>query len=59
LVEKYGIDIKGRPHRTNAEENPMNWHPKRHFGTFLEELRKKETEIGEEGIRALTCPYGS
>jgi NAD dependent epimerase/dehydratase family len=57
LVEKYEINIKGRPHRTNAEDSPLNWHPKRHFGTFLEELKAKESEIGEEGVRALTCPY--
>ena len=58
LVEKYGIDIKRRPHRSNAEENPLGWNPKRHFGTFIDELQQKDTELGEEAIKALTCPYG-
>jgi hypothetical protein len=59
LVEKYGLGIAGRPHRTNADEIPaaLNWQPKRHFGTFLEELRRLDKTLGEEGVRALVCPY--
>lgn len=58
LVEKYGIDLKRRPHRSNAEGNPLGWSPKRHFGTFINELQQKDTELGEAGVKALTCPYG-
>lgn len=59
LVEKYGLDVKNRPGRSNADENPasLGWAPKRHFGTFLDDLREREAEMGEAGVRALTCPY--
>lgn len=61
LVEKYGLDIENRPGRTNADENPaaFGWSPKRHFGTFVEELRQEDEERGEAGVRALICPYAN
>ncbi|MGC4046830.1 MAG: NAD(P)-dependent oxidoreductase [Armatimonas sp.] len=59
LLEKYGLGISGKPHRTNAEEIPvaLGWEPKRHFGTFVDELRRLDETMGEEKVRALVCPY--
>lgn len=58
LVEKYGLDINRRPHRSNAAENPLGWSPTRHFGTFIETLRQHDATLGEAAVKALTCPYG-
>ncbi len=57
LVEKYGLDISRRPHQSNAEATPLGWMPKRHFGTFIEELARQESLLGAEGVRKLGCPY--
>jgi len=60
LVERYGIDIRRRPERSNFGENDevaIGFQPTRHFGTFLEELRRREAADGPEAVRALRCPY--
>lgn len=59
LVTKYGLRIERKPgfvnHYLGWEE--AGFAAKRHFGTFLAELRRLDTEIGEEAIRAIRCPY--
>lgn len=60
LIEKYGIRIERRPGLSNYGENDeavIGYHPTRHFGTFLEELRLRDAEDGPEAVRALRCPY--
>ena len=59
LVTKYGLNIKNKPAFTtsNLGWEEVGYAPFRHFGKFLEDLRKLDAEIGEEGVRALRCPY--
>ncbi len=59
LVEKYGLDISRRPHRSNAEASPLGWMPRRHFRAFLDELEWLERTKTEAEIRALGCLYAS
>jgi NAD(P)-dependent dehydrogenase (short-subunit alcohol dehydrogenase family) len=60
IVARYGLELGGRPHRTNVDEGDgraIGYVPTRHFGTFLAELRRIEAEQGEAAVRALRCPY--
>ncbi len=54
LVEKYGLDIKRKPGLSgNTGWDEIGYAPKRHFGTFLDELRS----LDEATARSRTCPY--
>lgn len=59
LVEKYGIDIRRKPDLSSGDEGALKigYAPKRHFGTFIDDLRRLDQEVGEAGVRSLTCPY--
>lgn len=59
LVEKYGIDIRHTPGRSGQDEGAarIGYVPTRHFGTFLDELRRLDQEGGETAVRAVRCPY--
>jgi len=59
LVEKYGIDIRHKPGLSGQDEGAVRigYAPKRHFGTFLDELRRLDREGGEAAVRAVHCPY--
>jgi hypothetical protein len=57
LVEKYAIDISRRPgvvEHLGAEA--IGFVPRRHFGTFVDELRSLDAK-GEEAVRAVRCTY--
>lgn len=59
LVEKYGVNISRKPGVTSSmlgwEE--VGYRPSRHFGTFLEELRRLDVAGGEAAVRAMKCEY--
>lgn len=60
LVAKYGIRVERRPGLSNYganDEERVGYQPSRHFGTFLEELRRLDAEGGPDAVRALHCPY--
>lgn len=35
----------------------LGYTPRRHFGTFLEELARLDAEGGEAAVAAIRCPY--
>jgi NAD(P)-dependent dehydrogenase (short-subunit alcohol dehydrogenase family) len=59
LVEKYGMDIKHKPHVIELGEgaSTVGFEPKIHFGTFLDQLRALDSEGGEAAVRAISCGY--
>jgi nucleoside-diphosphate-sugar epimerase len=60
LVEKYGVNVSRRPGLSNYgvnDEERVGYRPTRHFGTFLDELRRLDAEGGPETVRARRCPY--
>jgi NAD-dependent epimerase/dehydratase family protein len=59
LVEKYQINIARKPHVVNLGDTPetTGYRPKRHFGTFLEELARLDVEGGEAAVAAVRCAY--
>lgn len=59
LVEKYGIDIRHKPGLSGPDTGAaqIGYAPTRHFGTFLDELRRLDREGGEAAVRAVRCPY--
>lgn len=59
LVAKYAIKIERKPEVLDLGEGAaqIGYTPKRHFGTFLEELRCLDAEVGQAGVLALQCPY--
>ncbi len=58
LVEKYRIDIRRKPGIVDLEgADRIDYVPRRHFGTFLEELRRLDEEGGPEAVAAMRCPY--
>jgi hypothetical protein len=59
VVEKYGIRITKKPGLSDIGEGAaaIGYSPKRHFGTFLQELKRLDAEGGAEAVRALRCPY--
>lgn len=65
FITRYAIDVKDKPAAGQAStgegeiSGAIGYQPRRHFGTFIEELRRLETEIGHDGILALRCPYGA
>ncbi len=59
LVEKYGIDIRHKPDIGDLGEGAarIGYAPSRHFGTFLEDLRRLDAAGGMEAVRAVRCAY--
>ncbi len=59
LVEKYQLNIARPPAVVDLGDTPqtIGYHPKRHFGTFLEELGRLDAELGEAAVAAVRCPY--
>ena len=60
LVEKYKLQIAKKPSLTSAGGNgakQIGWQPKRHFRTFLEELRALDAAGGEALVRSQKCPF--
>ncbi len=60
LVEKYGIRITKKPGFSDIGDGAatIGYVPTRHFGTFLQELKRIDSESGgPEAVRALRCPY--
>jgi nucleoside-diphosphate-sugar epimerase len=59
LVEKYGIRIERKPGLSDLGDGAaaIGYAPTRHFGTFLEELRRRDAVGGVDAVRALRCPY--
>lgn len=59
LIEKYNIRIQRKPELSDGGDaaTAIGYTPQRHFGTFLEQLRKIDAEGGEDAVRAIECPY--
>jgi NAD dependent epimerase/dehydratase family len=59
LVEKYGINITRTPAVVDLGDTPetLGYAPRRHFGTFLEDLARLDAEGGEAAVAAVRCPY--
>jgi hypothetical protein len=59
LIEKYKIDIRRKPGIVHLGESAatLGYAPRRHFGTFLEELSRVDAEGGEEAVYAIGCPF--
>ena len=59
LVEKYAIDIARKPGLPDPGEGAaaIGAAPRHHFGTFLEDLKRRDAEGGADAVRALRCPY--
>lgn len=59
LIEKYELKISSKPHLISSflGWSELGYEPGYHFGTFLEELRRLDASLGEEGVRALRCDY--
>ncbi len=61
LIRRYALDIKRVPEIVDVLPGAaeIGYTPKRHFGTFLAELRRLDGEIGQAAVMALRCPYGT
>lgn len=59
LITKYGINISRKPSVSRRDESAekLGFMPIRHFGTFMEALRKLDAEGGEEAVRSVRCAY--
>ena len=59
LIEKYSIGIKHRPHiiQSYLGWEEVGYAAKRHFGTFLQQLREADESEGLAAVQARTCPY--
>ncbi len=59
LVEKYDINIQKKPSVLDpgAGAAKIGYEPKHHFGTFLDNLRKLDSESGSDAIKTMHCPY--
>ena len=59
LVEKYGIRITQKPGFSDVGDGAaiIGYAPTRHFGAFLEELKRIDRDGGPKAVRALRCPY--
>jgi len=59
LVEKYKINIERKPGLSNLGEGAaaISYAPQRHFGTFLDELKRLDAEGGEAAVHARHCAY--
>ena len=63
LVERYELDIQPKPmvQRSLPDDlaEEIGYRPSRHFGTYLEQLRRLDSELGKKGVLAMMCPYGT
>ena len=59
LVSRYRINIARKPGVVDLGEGAsrIGYQPRRHFGAFLEELRRLDREGGHEAVAGLRCPY--
>lgn len=59
LIEKYSIRTPRKPGMSDVGDGAglIGYTPKRHFGTFLEELARMDADGGPDAVRALRCPY--
>ncbi len=59
LVEKYNLDIARKPSANipEAAAARIGYHPKTHFGTFLDQLRRLDQSGGEAAVSAVHCDY--
>ncbi|RYG42115.1 NAD(P)-dependent oxidoreductase [bacterium] len=59
IVARYGLRIERKPSVVSSFSGwaETGYAPSRHFGTFLEELRRIEASGGEAAVRAMVCPY--
>ena len=59
LIEKHQIDIARRPELSELGEGAtrVGYAPRRHFGTFLDELRAAEAGGGAASVREMRCAY--
>ena len=59
LIAKYQIQINRKPEVVDvgADAVQIGYTPQRHFGTFLDELRRLDSELGQDGVAAMRCPY--
>ena len=59
LVEKYQINVARPPAVVDLGDTPqtIGYQPRRHFGTFLQELARLDAEGGEAFVTAKRCPY--
>ncbi|WP_020578586.1 NAD-dependent epimerase/dehydratase family protein [Actinopolymorpha alba] len=61
LLERYAIDVRRRPSVVaGGEDGPgaaIGYTPTRHFGTFLDDLRRLDATGEPDAVRAITCPY--
>jgi nucleoside-diphosphate-sugar epimerase len=59
LVEKYKINIRRKPSVSHTDDGAraIGYSPSRHFGTFLETLRRLDAEGGPERVAEMRCDY--
>ncbi len=59
LIEKYNINITRQPGLSDLGEGAavIGYAPQRHFGTFLDELKRLDAEGGEAAVQARRCEY--
>ncbi len=59
LIAKYGIKVERKPEVIDlgAGATMIGYAPKRHFGTFLKELRRLDAHVGQAAVMALHCLY--
>jgi hypothetical protein len=59
LLEKYSLNIARPPAVVDLGDTPqtIGYQPRRHFGTFLQELARLDAEGGEAAVAAVRCPY--
>jgi hypothetical protein len=59
LVRRYRINIACRPDLVDTlpGAQAIAYTPKRHFGTFLQELHRLDRELGPEAVAGMKCLY--
>lgn len=59
LIAKYDLQIARKPHLTGSflGWDEVGYASTYHFGSFVEELRRLDAELGEAEVRRMTCPY--
>lgn len=59
LVEKYQLNIERKPGLSDLGEGAaaIGYVPRRHFGTFLDELKQLDAHGGEEEVKSKRCSY--
>jgi hypothetical protein len=59
LVKKYQLNIERKPGLSDLGEGAaaIGYAPRRHFGTFLDELKQLDAEGREEKVKSKKCSY--